>query len=123
MTTHRLDVIIKCNIKIVDYLDVTFNFNDGIYRHYQKPNSIIQYIHVESNHPPNIIKQISKTIEKRLSQLSSIEEKFNESAHFYEDKLQQSGYKHKLKYNPANTEIHNKRNDKRTLLWFNLPFS
>ena len=61
-------------MKIVNYLDVTFNLNDGTYRPYQKPDSIIQYIYVESNHPPNIIKQIPKTIEKRLSQLSSSEE-------------------------------------------------
>ena len=83
--------------KVVNYLDVTFNLNDGTYRTYQKPDNIIQYIHVEPNHPPNIIKQISKTIEKCLSQLSSNEEIFNESAPFYEDKLHQSGYQQKLK--------------------------
>ena len=120
---NGLNVIIECNMKIVNYLDVTFNLNDGTYRPYQKPDNIIQYIHVESNHPPNIIKQIPKTIEKRLSQLSSSEEIFNESAPFYEDKLHQSGYQQKLKYNPANTEIHNKRNHKRNIIWFNPPFS
>ena len=73
--------------KVVNYLDVIFNLNDGTYRTYQKPDNIIQYIHVESNHPPNIIKQIPKTIEKCLSQLSSNEEIFNESAPFYEEKL------------------------------------
>ena len=77
-------------MKIVNYLDVTFNLNDGTYRPYQKPDNIIQYIHVKSNHPPNIIKQIPKTIEKRLSQLSSSEEIFNESALFHEDKLRHS---------------------------------
>ena len=40
-------------MKIVNYLDVTFNLNDGTYRHYKKPDNIIQYIHVEYNHPPN----------------------------------------------------------------------
>ena len=65
---NGLSVIIECNMKIVNYLDVTFNLNDGTYRPYQKPDNIIQYIHVESNHPPNIIKQIPKAIEKRLSQ-------------------------------------------------------
>ena len=120
---NGLNVIIECNMKIVNYLDVTFNLNDGTYRPYQKPDNIIQYIHVESNHPPNIIKQIPKTIEKRLSQLSSSEKIFNESAPFYEDKLHQSGYQQKLKYNPANTETHNKRNHKRNLIWFNPPFS
>ena len=58
---NGLDVIIECNMKIVNYLDVTFNFNDGSYRPYQKPDSMIQYIHVEYCHPPNIIKQIPKT--------------------------------------------------------------
>ena len=77
---NGLDVIIECNMKVVNYSDVTFNLNGGTYWPYQKPGNIIQYIHIESNHPPNIIKQIPKTIEKRLSQLSSNEEIFNESA-------------------------------------------
>ena len=51
-------------MKIVNYLDITFNLNDGTYLPYQKPDNIIQYIHVESNHPPNIIKQILKTTKK-----------------------------------------------------------
>ena len=118
-----LDVIIECNMKAVNYLDVTFNLNDGTYRPYQKPDNIIQYMHVKSNLFPNTIKQISKTIEKRLSQLSSNEEIFNESAPFYEDKLHQSGYQQKLKYNPVNTKTHSKRNHKRNIIWFNPPFN
>ena len=39
---------------------------------------------VVTYNPANIIKQISKTIEKHLSQVSSNEEIFNESALFYE---------------------------------------
>ena len=120
---NGLDVIIECDMKVLNYLNVTFNLNDGTYRPYQKPDNIIQYIHVESNHPPNIIKQIPKTIEKRLSQLSSNEEIFNESAPFYEDKLHQSGYQQKLKYNPVNTKTHSKRNHKRNIIWFNPPFN
>ena len=96
LKNNGLDVIIECNMKVVNYLDITFNLNDGTYRPCPKPDNIIQYIHVESNHLPNIIKRIPRTIEKRLSQLSSNEEIFNESAPFYEDKLQQSGYQQKL---------------------------
>ena len=29
---HGLDVTIQCNIKVVNYLDVTFNLNDGTYK-------------------------------------------------------------------------------------------
>ena len=85
--------------------------------------NIIQYMHVESNHPPNITKVVPKTIEKRLSQLSSNEEKFDESTLFYEDKLHQSGYQQKLKQNPVITKTHSKRNHKRNIIWFNLPFN
>ena len=105
---NGLEVIIECNMKILNYLDITFNLNGCTYRPYQKPDNIIQYIHFESNHPSNIIKQIPKIIEKRVSQLSSNEKIFNESAPFYEDKIHQSGYQQKLKYNSPNTEIHNK---------------
>ena len=56
---NGFDVIIECNMKIVNYLDITFNLNRGIFQPYQKPDNIIQYTHVESNHPSNIIKQIS----------------------------------------------------------------
>ena len=104
-------------------LDVTFNLNGGTYRPYQKPDNMIQYIHMESNHPPNIIKQIPKKIEKCLSQLSSNEEIFSESAPFYGDKLHQSGYQQKLKVNPVNGKTHNERNHKRNIMWFNHPFS
>ena len=97
-------------MKIENYLYVTFNLNDSTYQPYQKPDNIIQYIHVESNHPPNIIKKIPKTIKKCLSQLSSNEKVFNESAPFNENKLHQSGYQQKLKDNPPDTEIHNTHN-------------
>ena len=33
-----LQRIIKCNLKIVDYLDVTLNLNDGTYHPFHKPN-------------------------------------------------------------------------------------
>ena len=109
-------------MKIVNYLDVTFNLNDSTYRPYQKSDNIMQYLHVESNHLPNIVKQIPKTIEKCLFQLSN-EEIFSESVPFYEDKLHQPGYQQKLKYNPVNTKIHNKCNHKINIIWFKPPCS
>ena len=47
-----LDIIINCNMKIVNYLDVVLNFNDGSYRPYKKPNEEINYVNVNSDHPP-----------------------------------------------------------------------
>ena len=75
-----LDIIINCNMKIVNYLDVTLNLKDGSYRPYKKPNEETNYIHVNSDHPPFYLKQLPKSIEKRLSSLSSSKEIFEETA-------------------------------------------
>ena len=54
--------IIPCNLKVVDYLDKTLNLNDGTYHSLHKPNEETTYIHVESDHPPKIIKKIPRSI-------------------------------------------------------------
>ena len=50
-TNKDLDIIIKCNLKIVNYLDVTLNLIDGSYRPYKKPNEETNYIYVNSDNP------------------------------------------------------------------------
>ena len=42
-----LDIVIQCNLKIVNYLDVTFNQLNSTYRRYQKENNQITYINTE----------------------------------------------------------------------------
>ena len=51
-----LDIIVQCNLKITNYLDITLNLNDGSYRPYRKPNEETTYIHVNSDHPSSVIK-------------------------------------------------------------------
>ena len=67
---HGLDIIIQCSMKIVNYLDVIFNLNDGIYMLYTKPNNEIKYINKGSDHSLSFIQQIILSIELRLSTLS-----------------------------------------------------
>ena len=116
---HGLDIIIRCSMKIVNYLDVTFNLNDGSYRPYTKPNNEIKYIPKDSNHPPSVIQQISPSIESRLSTLSFNEKMFQEAAPSYQKALHNSDYKHTLTYkrpknNNSITNINKiKRNRKR----------
>ena len=43
-------------MKIVNYLDVTFNLNNSTYKLYDKPYNEMPYIHKDSNHPPSILK-------------------------------------------------------------------
>ena len=95
---NELDIVIQCNMKKINYLDVTLNLEDSTYRHYQKQNNQIKYINTESNHPPSIIKRLPVSIESLLSLLSASEEIFNDSVIPYQDALDKSGYKHQLKY-------------------------
>ena len=53
---NDLNIVIKCNLKIVDYLDVTLNLLNNTYKPFSKPNNKMNYIHRESNHSPSIIK-------------------------------------------------------------------
>ena len=84
---YDLEIIAESNQKIVNYLDVTLNLKDGTFRPYHKPSDQMQYIHMESNHPPNIIKHIPASIETRLSNLSSTETIFKDSTTHYENNL------------------------------------
>ena len=54
-----------------EFLDVTLNLKNSSYRPYLKDNNNIIYSNTESNHPLSIIKQLPKSIELRLSQLST----------------------------------------------------
>ena len=75
-------MIVKCNLKVVNYLDVTFNIKDGFYRPYRKPNDETHYIHIQSDHPPSITKQLPRSIanlSKSLSKLSLSKELFYET--------------------------------------------
>ena len=76
---HGLDIIIQCNMKVVDYVDVNINLNGVTYKPYIKPNSEIKYIHKNSNHLPSVIQQIPLSIESRLSTLSFNEKIFQEA--------------------------------------------
>ena len=62
-----LDIIIQCNLKITNYLNITLNLNNSSYHPYRKPNEETNYIHINSDHPPSIIKDIPWSIEKILN--------------------------------------------------------
>ena len=114
-----LDIIIQCNLKITNYLDITLNLNDGSYRPYRKPNEETDYIHIISDHPPSIIKEIPRSIEKRLSILSSSKDIFQESAFYFEKCPKSSGYKTKLQYQQPKENNQNEKKRKRNIIWFN----
>ena len=69
------------------------------------------YINVNSNHPPPIIKQILKYINKRLSNLSANEEVFLNNIQPYQEALNKCGFQDELTYVETinTTENHNEK--------------
>ena len=96
--THGLKLEIKCNLKSVDYLDITFDLNTGSYRQYRKPNNDTGYINAKSNHPPSILKQIPAAISKQISNNSSNKQIFQKAAPCYNNILKNCGYKEKIQF-------------------------
>ena len=63
----HLDTIIQCNFKITNHIDITLNFNNGSYCTYRKPNEETNYIHINCDHLPSIIKETPRSTEKSLN--------------------------------------------------------
>lgn len=121
--THGLNITIQTNMKTVNYLDVTFDLTNGTYCPYRKPNDHPQYINTKSNHPPNIIKQIPASINRRISDNSSSEDAFNKAKPVYDSALKASGYTETLTYNKDKQPARPRRNRQRNIIWYNPPFS
>ena len=120
---HGLNITIQTNLKIVNYLDVTFNLTNETYYPYRKPNDQPLYINTKSNHPPNIIKQLPDAINRRISDISCNEAEWNKAIPIYEDALKSSGYAETLTYNHHKPPTRTKRNRQRNIIWYNPPYS
>ena len=120
--TLGLKITIEPNLTKVDFLDVTFNLETESFQPFRKPNDTPTYIHKDSNHPPHIKKNLPTAINKRLSEISSNEQLFNENKQPYEDALKKSGLKNNLKFqNHQNNG--RKRNRPRKQIWFTPPYN
>ena len=50
------------NLKTVDIFDVRFDLVNNTYQPYRKPNNEPVYIHKQSNHPSNILKELPRIL-------------------------------------------------------------
>ena len=64
-----LEIAAESKLKIVNYVDVTLNLNDGSFIPCDKPDDIIQYINKECNHPPNLIRKFTLGLQKSRSKI------------------------------------------------------
>ena len=110
-------------MKIVKFLDVTLNLSDGSFSPYRKPNDESLYINSMSNHSPNIIKHLPKSINRRISSLSYNEEHFNNVKHYYEDQLKSCGYSEPFSFMNETPANNRNKTRKSNIIWFNSPYS
>ena len=79
----RLAITIECNLKIVNFLDITFDLPNNVYKPYRNANGKPTYMNKNSNHPPSILKQLTKSIKRTLSETSSSKNIFDKSLKVY----------------------------------------
>ena len=72
------------------------NFGGQEWLMLKEPNDNLLHINKSSDHPPQIIKQLTNSINKRLYVNSANEQVFNIVKPVYENDLHKSGYKSSL---------------------------
>ena len=103
---------------------VTLDLQAGKHFPYTKEGNLPLYVHNKSNHPPSILKNIPDAINKRLSEISSDRQCFDNSKAVYQEALNKSGYNYNLSYNESrNEKQQSRKNRPRNILWYNPPFS
>ena len=84
-------------------------------------------MNTKSNHPPSVLKEVPRSINQRLSHISSTKEDFDRAKGEYQKALDESGYTHILDYGPEpeseDTQNQNRTKKKRNIIWFNPPYS
>ena len=119
---HHLNLEIKSNLKIVDYLDITFDLTTILFKPYNKFNGIPRYVNTKSNNPPSILKKKKlKSVSKRILSNSCNEQTFNAAAPFH-NILDKCGYSEKLTFEKEQY-THERRNRGRNIIWYNPSFS
>ena len=121
---NDLKITVEANTTKVNFLDVTLDLISGKYYPYTKEGNIPLYVHTKSNHPPTILKNIPESINKRLSEISSDKECFDNAKPIYQEALNKSGYCYNLSFNATlNQSPRPPRNRKRNITLFNPPYS
>ena len=82
------------------------------------------YVNKNSNHPNTVTKHIPKSINARLSSISSNEVEFNRDRDTYHKALSDSGYTETLEFaQNRQTNSKGRKLRKRHILWYNPPYN
>ena len=120
---NGFNITSNVNVKNVNFLDIQLDLQENTYRPYMKPNSTPIYVNRKSYHPGSVLENIPKSVNLRLSKISSSKEIFDSACPPYQEALNKSGYNYKLAFNPNLPSARNEPNRKRNITYFNPPFS
>ena len=115
-----LKVTVEAPLRRTDFLDVKLDLDKMSFSPFHKPNSRIQYVNAQSNHPKSVLLEIPKSVNDRLTKRSSSKKEFDENKGVYERALLEAGFNAKLEY--ERIDGRNKRRRKRKITWFNPPY-
>ena len=82
---------------------------NNIYKPYRKSNDKHSHINKSFNHPPSILKQLPKSIEKILSETSSTKDIFKRSLKPYQYALIVSGFRNDSSYIENNDNANDRK--------------
>ena len=80
---NDLKITVEANQTKVNFLDVTLDLKSGKHSPHTKEGNTPLYVHKQSNHPTSIIRNIPKSINKRLSEISSDKDCFDRAKDTY----------------------------------------
>ena len=114
-----LRIMIEANKQTTNYLDVSPNLSKVTFQPYTKPDTILQYVHRESNHPITTAKATTYT---RLHQQTSLitflcssdQASCDQATPPYKNALNESAYKYTLHYEPTSNTTRQRIN----ILWY-----
>ena len=104
-----------------NFLDITFDLNNGTYKPYRKPNDESLYTNRSSNHPPPVLRELPHSINRRINTLSCDKETFEAAAPTYNDALTRSNFNTQLIYDQPDTNANTQRKRQRNVIWYNPP--
>ena len=105
-----LSITVTTNVTSVVFLDLTLNLKTESHQPFRKPSNGPTFIDINSNHPLRKLKQLPKSISKRLSKNSPSNDVFDKSKAPYEKYLNNSGFHENLIYHQdAETKMNMKR--------------
>ena len=118
---HHLNLDIKYNLKLVDYLNIAFDLTTGLFKPFNNTNNIRRYVDAKLNHPASILNKTPKSVSKRKT--NPCNEQISSAAGLsFNEILDKCGYSEKLPFKKEQN-THERRNRGRNIIWYNPPFN